>query len=284
MITPKAWGFEEEIVNLEYCGKRMHLKEQYHCSIHHHAKKDETLYVAGGLVWFESGDDPTNLTGVWMQDGDRIRIRPGTWHRFTGMRDSMMFEFSTHHEDKDSIRHSPSGKRSDGEFRALMADFYRHDSGDRILTPGQAEVIAKSLHADGRLVGMANGCFDLFHLGHNDLLRQAKFRCEVLFVAVNSDAAVTKLKGPKRPFVDEAGRAGMVAANRYVDYVVISDGTTCLDVVDAIKPNVYVTTTEYGDLGPEAREVQKAGGKVEVVPMLAGYNTTRIASNVNTKR
>lgn len=280
MITPKAWGFEEEIVNAEYCGKRMFLKEQYHCSVHRHAKKDEVLYVAGGLVWFETGEDPAKLTGTWMQDGDRMRLKPGIWHRFTGMRDSMIFEFSTHHDDEDSIRHSKGGKMADAEFRSLMADFYKHDSGDRILTPGQAEVIAKAIHAEGRVVGMVNGCFDLFHLGHADMLRQAKFRCEVLFAAVNNDASVLKLKGAKRPFVDEAGRAGMVASNRHVDYVVVSDGTTCLDVVDAIKPNVYVTTTEYGDRGPEAREVQKIGGKVEVVEMLPGYNSTKIANGI----
>ena len=280
MITPKVWGFEEEIVNVEYCGKRMFVKEQYHSSIHKHAKKDEVLYVAGGLVWFEAGEDPAKLTGTWMRDGDRVRVKPGTWHRFTGMSDSLIFEFSTHHEDEDSTRHVGSGKADDGAFRALVAEFYKHDCGDRILTPGQAEVIAKALHAEGRVVGMVNGCFDLFHLGHADLLRKAKFRCEVLFAAVNSDASVVKLKGPKRPFVDEAGRAGMLAANRHVDYVVVSDGTTCLDVVDAIKPNVYVTTTEYGDRGPEAREVLKGGGKVEVVPMLAGYNSTKIANGI----
>lgn len=281
MITMKSWGFEDELVNADYCAKRMLLKEQHRCSIHRHPMKDEVLIVGSGLVYFEAGPNPDAMVGTWMQEPDRIRIKPGIWHRFTGIRDSIILESSTHHHDSDCDRHATGGKIGDDEFRSMLVAYYKHDCGSRILTVGEAKVIAEAIHKEGRTVGMVNGCFDLLHLGHVELMRQAKACCEILFCAVNSDASVVRLKGPSRPFVNEAGRCGMVAAIRYVDYVVMAEETTCLNVVDAIGPNVYVTTAEYGDTGPEAREVAKRGGKVEVIGMLAGgYNTSKIATKV----
>lgn len=283
MICPKAWGYEDEIINIQYCGKRMYLKEQHRCSIHHHEKKDEVLMVMGGLVWFEIGPSPENMTGIWMQENERIHVVPGVWHRFTGVRDSMIFEVSTHHEDSDSIRHVAGGKVGDDEFRTLLQSFFMYENQDRIITPDRAGIIAAALRGDERKIGMVNGCFDLMHLGHVELLREARSRCEILFVAVNADSSVASLKGKNRPFVDEIGRMGMVESCRFVDYVVEAHEKTCADVVNAIKPDVYVTTVEYGAEGPEAKEVRKYGGTVEVVDMLKGYNTSAIAAAVKSK-
>ena len=127
---------------------------------------------------------------------------------------------------------------------------------------------------------MCNGCFDLMHMGHVGLLREAKSRCSTLFVVVNSDASVRALKGGDRPFVPQEARAMTVALNKFVDYVVISDETIHLRAVDAIRPQAYVTTTESGGKGPEAREVLRIGGQVEVVEMLPGYNTTSMAADI----
>jgi len=121
-------------------------------------------------------------------------------------------------------------------------------------------------------------------MGHVELLRQARFRCEILFVAVNTDKSVKALKGTTRPFVDEVGRMSMVEACRFVDYVIEADETNCIEIVNAIKPDVYITTTEYGATGPESKEVVKLGGRVEVVEMIKGYNTSSIAQAVKTGR
>ena len=281
MITTKAWGFEDEIANREYCGKRIFVREQHRCSIHKHEKKDETFLVAEGLVWLETGEDKGKLNGTWLSENQRIHVAPGAWHRFTGMRDSLLIEFSTHHDDSDTVRDVVGGKMGDDEYRALYTEFIKQEKRSRLLTVTEAQVVADGLHAEGKTVGMCNGCFDLMHLGHAELLRQAKGRCEVLFVAVNNDESVKSLKGQSRPFVDELGRMGMVESNRFVDYVVEEEGKTCLDVVEAIKPQVYVTTTESGGKGPEAVEVIKQGGTVEVIEMVRGYNTTLIASIVS---
>lgn len=278
---PKSWGHEDWIVNTpDYCGKTLFVKQQHRSSIHSHKIKDETLCVREGLVWFETGSEPTSLTGVWMRYNDRIRITPGIWHRFTAMQDSEIVEVSTHHEESDSIRHITGGRMSDDEYHSLYMGFIQYESRDIVLPPAVASAVSGQLREEGRRIGLCNGCFDLMHLGHQELLRQAKMRCEVLFVAVNSDASIKQLKTEARPFVDERGRVGMVAASRFVDYVVVSTKATCVDIVKQINPDVYITTAEYGNTGPEAKEVIASGAIVEVVPLIEGYNTTRIARKI----
>lgn len=284
MITPKVWGFEDELVNADYCGKRIIINAQNRSSIHMHKTKDEVLLITEGIVYFESGIDSAKMSGLWMQENDRIRVRPGTWHRFAAIKDTVIFETSTHHDDADVIRNQIGGKIGDDEFRQMLSAFVAHEATDRVVTSDVAKVIADLLHRDKRSIGFCNGCFDLMHLGHVELLRQAKTRCEVLFVGVNTDASIQQLKGASKPYVNEVGRLGMVAANRYVDYVIPGPMTTFLDAVDAIKPDIYVTTKEYGDSGPEARATLHAGGKVEIVDLLPGFNSSAIAAKIAIKR
>jgi D-beta-D-heptose 7-phosphate kinase/D-beta-D-heptose 1-phosphate adenosyltransferase len=278
-FTPKVWGFEDEIVNVDYCGKRMFVKEQHRCSVHKHDIKDEVLMVGNddGLLWFEVGSDPKNLTGIFMECHERIRIKPGTWHRFAALHDTTIYEFSTHDRAEDSIRATKSERMSDDTYRGLLRKYFAGANKDRVLNTEQAGILAEALRREGRTIGMSNGCFDLPHLGHAVLLEQAKQRCDVLFVAVNSDEAVAKIKGPTRPFVDFKGRLGMVAYNRFVDYVVMSDSTDHVAIVNAIRPDVYITTTEIQGKCPEAVAISAYGGAIEIVDMLPGYNSTKIS-------
>jgi rfaE bifunctional protein nucleotidyltransferase chain/domain len=279
MITPKNWGFEEEIVNVEYCGKRMFIKEGFRSSIHKHEKKDEVLVVSSGLVYFEVGSDPEKMSGVFMQDNDKIRLQPGDWHRFSGLRDSTMYEFSTHHEDSDSIRHSQSEKIPDETYKKLLSEFFVKHNKSILLTLEQAKVLIEPLHQGGRTVGMCNGCFDILHVGHVQLLSQARNRCDVLFVALESDASVKKTKGVNRPFNEEESRIALLSATRFVDFIILVDDTDCVEVVKAIRPDVYITTSEHPDC-IEAQETVKVGGKVEVVQMVSGFSTSNFAKKV----
>ena len=105
-IVKKVWGEEKWIVNTDkYCGKLLYLKEGYRCSRHYHIHKDETFYLLKGRVLFELNDNKFELN-----EGDSVRIKPNTWHRFTGLEDSIIIEFSTHHEDDDTIRSTNSTK------------------------------------------------------------------------------------------------------------------------------------------------------------------------------
>ena len=104
-IVPKVWGSEEWIVNKDYCGKKLVLKKGFRCSIHYHKNKDETFYILKGRVLMET-DGKKQI----MLPGDSIHITPMLKHRFTGLEDSEIIEFSTHHEEEDSYRIEESGK------------------------------------------------------------------------------------------------------------------------------------------------------------------------------
>jgi mannose-6-phosphate isomerase-like protein (cupin superfamily) len=103
--VPKEWGEEHWIVNREYCGKKLILKKGFRCSLHFHKRKDEVFYLIKGRVLLEVGESE-----VVMLPGDHHHIAPGTVHRFSGLEDSEIIEFSTHHEDSDSHRIEPSGR------------------------------------------------------------------------------------------------------------------------------------------------------------------------------
>ena len=107
----KVWGKEIVIVNREYCGKILKLKKGFRCSLHYHKKKDETFYILTGKVLIEIvGNFGAPDTEHVMLPGGSINIAPYIQHRFTGLEDSEIIEFSTHHEDSDSYRLTKSGK------------------------------------------------------------------------------------------------------------------------------------------------------------------------------
>lgn len=105
----KVWGYELEIVNTpDYCGKILVVNQGYRCSIHQHKIKDETFYINKGIVLVEWENDGTRFEKI-MYKTEGIRIFPNMPHRFTGIAPiSEIIEFSTHHEDNDSIRSTKS--------------------------------------------------------------------------------------------------------------------------------------------------------------------------------
>ena len=106
----KVWGHEEWIVNKqEYCGKKLVLKKGYRCSMHQHQIKDETFYILQGKVLFETEFNNKKESKL-LTPGDVMHIEIGMWHRFTGIVDSQIIEFSTFHMDEDSYRKESSGK------------------------------------------------------------------------------------------------------------------------------------------------------------------------------
>jgi len=107
-IVPKVWGEEKWIVNRDYCGKLLRLSKGFRCSLHHHKNKDETFYINYGQVLMELEGEK-----MIMNQGDAILIKPNQKHRFFGLTDAEIIEFSTHHEEEDSYR--TEGQLS-GEF------------------------------------------------------------------------------------------------------------------------------------------------------------------------
>lgn len=105
-IVEKVWGHEEWIVNTDnYCGKRLILKKGYQSSLHYHKTKDETFYVDKGKVLLE-----LNSQKIIMNLEDAQRIMPNQTHRFSGLEDSVILEFSTKHDEHDVVRLEESRK------------------------------------------------------------------------------------------------------------------------------------------------------------------------------
>jgi len=130
--------------------------------------------------------------------------------------------------------------------------------------------------AAGRTVALANGVFDLFHVGHLRYLQGAKALADVLVVAVNSDASARLLgKGPGRPVVPEGERAEIVAALACVDHVVVFDSKDVVPIIRALEPDVQVKGTDYTpETIPEAKEVQRYGGRAAVAGDPKDHSTT----------
>jgi D-beta-D-heptose 7-phosphate kinase/D-beta-D-heptose 1-phosphate adenosyltransferase len=131
--------------------------------------------------------------------------------------------------------------------------------------------------ANGERVVFTNGCFDLLHIGHITVLEQARRFGDRLIVAINSDASVRELKGPKRPIVGERERARVLAALAAVDAVVVFGEATPLELIEATRPDVIVKGGDYGvDTVVGASEVMSWGGQVKIVPIVEGYSTTQL--------
>jgi len=113
------------------------------------------------------------------------------------------------------------------------------------MTVPEAAALAGRLRAAGRRIVLANGCFDLLHVGHVRYLEEARRLGDVLFVGINSDLAVARLKGPGRPLMPETERLEMLQALRAVDHVVIFDDETADGLIRAIKPDVHAKGTDY---------------------------------------
>ena len=126
-------------------------------------------------------------------------------------------------------------------------------------------------------VVFTNGCFDLLHIGHVTLLDDARREGGRLIVGINSDASVSRIKGPSRPIVPEHARARVLAALAAVDAVVVFDEPTPLELMNALRPDVIVKGGDYvADEIVGASEVRSWGGRVKIVPFVQGFSTTQL--------
>lgn len=137
--------------------------------------------------------------------------------------------------------------------------------------------ITKHARSQGKTVVFTNGCFDLLHRGHVHILREAKACGDLLIVGINSDRSVKMIKGPERPVLAEQERAELIAALEMVDHVVLFDEADPYNTIAALKPDVLVKGGDWSaDQVIGADIVEKAGGRVALVPYLKGFSTTEI--------
>ena len=138
-----------------------------------------------------------------------------------------------------------------------------------------------SLRREGKQIVFTNGCFDLLHPGHIHTLTQAKALGDVLIVAINSDASVKRLKGERRPILNQDERAVMLSALAVVDYVTIFAEDTPLEVIRLLLPEVLVKGGDWGAEAVVGKDVVEAnGGKVILIPYQTGFSTTDLIERV----
>jgi D-glycero-beta-D-manno-heptose 1-phosphate adenylyltransferase len=134
---------------------------------------------------------------------------------------------------------------------------------------GSLETVRERVLAErsaGRTIALANGCFDLLHVGHVRYLKGARAEADVLVVGVNGDASATKLKGPGRPILPAEERALLVAALEAVDHVLVFDEDDVRVLLLALRPEVHCKGTDYTpETVPERDVVRSYGGRVAIV-------------------
>jgi rfaE bifunctional protein nucleotidyltransferase chain/domain len=141
-----------------------------------------------------------------------------------------------------------------------------------------------AMRASGKKLVVTNGCFDLLHPGHVTYLETARNHGDALLVGVNSDDAVGQLKGPGRPVNTADDRAGVVAALASVDGVCIFPGKTALQFLPVAQPDIYVKGGDYTletINQDERRLVERAGGKIVIIPMVPGKSTTDVLKRIS---
>ena len=139
----------------------------------------------------------------------------------------------------------------------------------------------EAARSEGRTIALANGAFDLLHVGHVRYLEGAKLLADVRVVAVNSDASVRQSKGPTRPVVPDHERAELVAALACTDHVLIFEEPDVRAVIRTLRPAVHVKGTDYtAQTVPERDEVERYGGRVAIAGDPKDHSTTSLAKRL----
>ena len=150
-----------------------------------------------------------------------------------------------------------------------------------VLTRVEAIEVVRKLKEEGKKVVFTNGCFDILHVGHLRYMNEAKECGDILIVGVNSDDSVRRLKGPTRPINSEEDRAEMLCGLKAVDYAVIFTEDTPVEIIEGLKPSIHVKGGDYKkeDL-PETEVVERNGGEVRILQLVAGKSTTNVVNKI----
>lgn len=155
------------------------------------------------------------------------------------------------------------------------------DSDLKIRSAASVSRLLKSERQKGRIIVFTNGCFDLLHVGHVKYLQKARRLGDLLVLGLNSDTSIRRLKGPQRPLIGQDERAHILSALDCIDYVVIFDEDTPLELIRAVRPHVLVKGGDYQPdqvIGKDV--VESYGGRVELITFVDGKSTTNIIEKI----
>ena len=126
-----------------------------------------------------------------------------------------------------------------------------------------------------------NGCFDLIHLGHIEVLARSADLGDILIIGLNTDSSIKELKGNNRPIIEENSRAQQLASLEFVDAVILFNEQTPLELIKVIKPNVITKGGDYNSKQVVGNEIAvKNEGEVIIIPLTQGYSTTSILDKI----
>lgn len=154
------------------------------------------------------------------------------------------------------------------------------DPESKIMTLPELLKERARLKKEGKSLVFTNGAFDLLHLGHVTYLKFAREQGDALALGMNSDASVKRYKGEERPIVPEDERARMLASLECIDYVVMFDDDEPKDLIGELLPDVLVKGEDWAHYVSGREEVEAAGGKVVLAPMVKGRSTTNIIKKI----
>jgi rfaE bifunctional protein nucleotidyltransferase chain/domain len=155
------------------------------------------------------------------------------------------------------------------------------DAERKIVALDEARGACERARAGGRTVVLANGAFDMLHVGHARYLAAARAHGDLLVVAVNSDDSVRAIKGPDRPLIPGIERAELVAHLGCVDLVVVFDEPTVAEVLRALRPHVHAKGTDYTpETVPERAVVAEWGGRVAICGDPKDHATTDLIAEI----
>ena len=151
----------------------------------------------------------------------------------------------------------------------------------KIATLAEVQARVAEARRAGKTVALANGCFDVLHVGHVRYLQGAGREADVLVVGVNGDDSVRRLKGPGRPVLGEQDRALLVAAMRAVDHVVVFGEDDVKGLLLALRPDVHCKGTDYTpETVPEKDVVRSYGGRVAIVGDAKDHDTRSLLRKI----
>ncbi len=152
----------------------------------------------------------------------------------------------------------------------------------QIITDKDLNGVIKELRENKKTIVATNGCFDILHVGHVRYLKKAKALGDILIVAVNSDKSTRELKGPSRPINSQNDRMEILSSLTCVDYVILFDKISPVDLLLEIKPDIYAKGGDYTiESLPEAKAILSYGGKVELIDFVDGKSTTNLINKIN---
>ena len=154
----------------------------------------------------------------------------------------------------------------------------------KVYNPTSLKLQVAEWRKDNQKIVFTNGCFDLLHLGHVDYLAKARDLGDKLIIGLNTDASVSRIKGPSRPIKDQNSRATILAAMQFVDAVIFFDEETPIDLITWVQPSVLVKGGDYtleGIVGHEI--VLKNGGEVKTIPFVDGYSSSKLIDKITQK-